>query len=272
MNALDRTKFGPPDDTPILPWYAGAFSHAFVALHPFFTVEGLNPAQCEHGTLIVDCSDVPMERNLLDWLDEHAAQQRRGKELDRENVARIAKRFGTAISWRSIVQQAGFADHCVLDRALRTSIGGLRHDLADAAASEHLAAFCDRRSIFVPTEGTFQPRMQATIAALFRRMGLERVTLGDEFGDCEVNVEVAALERDLLWRDAKLLPGHDVKRVIAPDRSLLAWVHWDSFYTLFLGEGDAFRKGPVSSSFEGFWCSDETTTYWLSQPAIPLAG
>lgn len=270
MDTIDRDKFGPPDDTPILPWFGGAYTHGFVALHPFFTVEGLDPKTCEHGTLILSRSAAPAALGLLEWADEEAANRRIGKEINHEGVDGAAKRYGRQIGWRTICRQVGFTDHCELDQALRTSIGGLRHDLADGAKSERLASYCSQQRIFQPNEGRFEPLMQTSLATVFKRTGNNRLIVGDEFGDDERLVDTSLLGRSDLWDGMAGLPQYGVKRLIAPDRSLLAWVHWDSFYTLILGKAEALQDLKIANLFEGFWCSDETESYWLTQRCIPL--
>lgn len=271
MDMIDRDKFGPPDDTPILPWFSGAYTHGFVALHPFFTVKGLDPKTCEYGTLVLSGSAAPAALGLLEWADEEAANRRVGKEIGFEGVDSAAKRYGRQIGWRTICQQADFANHCDLDQALRTSIGGLKHGFADAAKSERLTIYCSQHGIFPPNEGRFEPLMQANLAAVFRRAGFSRLIVGDEFGDDERLVDTSLLEQGDLWDGMADLPQYGVKRLIAPDHSLLAWVHWDSFYTLLLGKAEAFQGLKIASLFEGFWCSEETESSWFRQPCIPLA-
>lgn len=270
MTEIDRIKFGPPDDTAILPWYRGVYSHGFAALHPFFTVKGLDPRSCEHGTLILERSGAREGVGLLEWADEEAANRRVGREITAAGVEALAKRVGQRISWRSVCEQADFANHCELDRALRTSISGLRDDLADKAGSDRLASYCSGGQVFPPTEGRLQPIMQTGLAELFRRAGFPEVIAGDEFGDEDRKIKVSMLEQSAPWDGADGLLGCSIKRLMAPDRSLLAWVHWDSFYTMILGTSQTLRDLKIDRLFEGFWCSDETTTYWLTQPCIPL--
>ncbi len=270
MDKTDRAKLGPPDDTPIMGWYDGVYSHGFVALHPFFTIEGLDPNACEHGTLVLSGREAPREFGLMEWADEEAAQRRVGKEITAEGVGGLAKRYGQQVSWRMMCQQGNFGNHCELDRALRTGIGGLRQDLADTAASNRLAYYCSEHRIFTPNEGRFEPLMQSSLASLFRGAGFLEAMVGDEFGDDERLVNINLLERDELWDGMTELPQYGIKRLIAPDHSLLVWVHWDSFYTLILGTADSLRELRIDRSFEGFWCSDETDTYWLNQACLPL--
>ncbi|MCU0891494.1 MAG: DUF2711 family protein [Sandarakinorhabdus sp.] len=271
MEASDRDKFGPPDDTPIMPWYAGAYSQGFVILHPFFTVDGLDPSKCEYGTLVLRGSEAPPELGFVEWTEKEAARRRFGKETDQEGVDGLAKRLGRRITWQTMCETVEIADHCELDRALRTNIHGLRHDLSNTASAERLISYCTEHEIFLPNEGRFEPLIQSSLATLFRQAGLQSIIVGDEFGDDERLIPISLLEGDALWGDMTELPIYGIKRLIAPDRSLFAWVHWDSFYTLILGTAEAFREFEISQLFEGFWCSDETNTYWLTQPCIPLA-
>jgi hypothetical protein len=240
-------------------WYDGVYSHGFVALHPFFTVEGLHPNTCEYGTLVLSGREAPQELGLMEWADEKAAQRRVGKEITAEGVDGLAKRYGQQVSWQMMCQQGNFGNHCELDRALRTGIGGLRQDLADTAASDRLAHYCSEHRIFTPNEGRFEPLMQSSLASLFRGAGFLEVVVGDEFGDDERLVNISLLERDELWDGITELPQYGIKRLIAPDHSLLVWVHWDSFYTLIFGTADSLRadrlrtlrKLSPSSSEEG---------------------
>lgn len=270
MDQDELTKFGPPDDTPILPWYGGAFQHAFVALHPFFSVEGLHPGACESGSLVLLRSEMPDGAELLEWADEAKAARKLGKEIEADAVDTIAKRFGRTIGWQAVARAAGFSDHCELDRALRTNIHGLRDDLADSASTERLLRYCDREALFLPTEGRFEPVMQSALIQMFARAGHCEIIAGDEFGNEERLVDLSALAGKKPWVGVEDVPAYGARRLFAPDRSLLAWVHWDSFYTLILGTEAGLAGIRLNQLFEGFWCDTATTTYWLTEPPIPL--
>ncbi|MXO66337.1 DUF2711 family protein [Altericroceibacterium endophyticum] len=270
MDNFDRSKLAPPDDAAMLPWYRGAFSHGFVALHPFFTVDGLDPATCDYGTLVMSGSDRPDDVNLLEWMDVLGAERRAGKEIPHGSLADITKRFASRIRWQTICQQLNLPDHRALDRALRTNILGLRRDLEDRAAVERLVTYCRQERIFLPTEGYFQPTMEADLVSLFQRAGLSEVIVGDEFGEDEIVVSLTTLADCSSWETRDDLPKWGARRLIAPDRSLLAWVHWDSFYTAVFGTQERMRDIQIGESFEGFWCSEETTTFWLMEDAVPI--
>lgn len=270
MTEIDRTKWPPPEDEAMLQWYHGAFDQGFIALHPFFTVDGLDPAVCEHGTLVVARSQIPDGVGLVEYMDQSSAMRRQGKELFSGSVSAVARQFGRAVAWREIAAALGVADHCALDRALRTNIMGLRRDLADHAAARALTAHCAREQIFLPTEGVIQPLMERPLVAMLKRAGLNEIIVTDEFGDEELLLPVAALDGDEPWESRDDMPKWGVRRIIAPDRSLLIWVHWDSFYAAIFGTSARLAAARPEDEFEGFRCSQATTTYWLLEDALPL--
>jgi hypothetical protein len=212
---------------------------------------------------------MPGDVDLIKWLDDEASRLKSGKELNANSVDLIAKRFGKRVGWHSICRDEGFLDHCELDTALRTNIHGLRRHLEDHQLAERLTSYCQKSGIFLPTEGSIQPLMQSDLVNLFRRAGYSTVIAGDEFGDDDRLVDVALLEQNLLWEDLGELPRYGIRRLIAPDHRLLAWVHWDSFYTVIFGDENLASIRP-HELFEGFWCSPTTTSYWLTEPCIPL--
>jgi hypothetical protein len=265
MVERDKRALAPPDGSPILPWYEGAFSRAFVALHPFFTVEGLDPASCEHGTLVLPAGDKPDGLSLADWLGRERTERLHGKELSSTSVQDVAKRFGEPIRSSAICRQLGFADHTVLDRALRTHIGGLRDEFSDLGAAERLIQHCAWSKMFLPTEGSFQPVMETPLAEALISLGLTDVLAGDEFGDEVRRVSVEELGRRENWNIARR------GNIFTEDRTLLITTPWDSFFTVIMGTSDQ-RLDLFSDVLEGFWCTRETTTDWCLEPTIPLAG
>lgn len=247
----------------MLPWYQGAYSHGFIAFHPFFKVDGLNPSACEYGTLVHSRSDCPDGVDLMEWIDGQADKRRKGKEVTDNSVAQIAKSFGHQIGWQSIREPVGFPDDRSVDRALRTHIMGLRRELEDRSAADCLTAYCKQHQIFLPTEGRFQPTMESVLVSMLERAGLSEIIIGDEFGEDEVLIPLDFLAGPVAWDTRDDLPLWGARRLIAPDHSMLVWVHWDSFYTAIFGTSERIQNSGLADSFEGFWCSNETTTYWL---------
>lgn len=254
----------------MLPWFEGAFSHAFIALHPFVAIEGLDPSVCAHGTLILKRTDAPPDVDLIEWIDGEVEQSREGKELTGIAIDEAAIKFGRKVRWREICELADFIDHCALDQALRTSIGGMRKDLEDRTAATRLKSLCREHRLFLPTEGRFEPVMQANLIALLERMGVTEVYVGDEFGEEELLISVAALRGEQPWNDRSDLISWAIQRIYPPDHSVLIWVHWDSFYTAVFATAERLNGSNISELLEGFWCTNETTSYWMIEPQISL--
>ena len=272
MDEIIRHKFGPPDDTAMLPWYEGAYSHGFIALHPFFTVEGLDPACCEHGTLILTRSDIPCNFNVLAWSKQRLEDRRVGKQVSSVAVGDIVKRLGRNLSWDSICKGAGFSNHCELNRALLTHISALNPNYSDVTGAKRLVDYCTEEKIFLPTEGRFQPLMEHALVDLFERTGFDNVVAGDEFGEEERLVSLSTLKANATWSDNPILPSSaSMRRLLAPDHSLFAWVHWDSFFTVIFMNDYLLEKEHCAAGLEGFWCSYETRVGWTFQPCISLA-
>lgn len=272
MTEFERSKWPPPEDDPMLVWYESTFDAGFVALHPFFTVEGLDPAGCVHGTMVFTRSEMPEGVGLIDWMDAEGAARSGGKEVQSGAMPGIAKAFGRAIGWGKVLATLDMADHCALDCALRTHIKGLRKEFADEAAARRLEDYCSREKIFLPTEGVIQPLMEAALIAMLRRAGFDEMILADEFGDDEKLMSLDALESQEPWDLRDDLPKWGLRRLIAPDRSLLVWVHWDSFYIAIFGTRARIAMARPEEGFEGFWCKPATKTYWLLDEAAPLVG
>ncbi|GGF86734.1 hypothetical protein GCM10007301_53310 [Azorhizobium oxalatiphilum] len=262
----------PPYDTAILPWYGGRFDAAFVALHPFFALPGVDPAACAHGTLVMERDEVPEGMSLRDHLDAQQAGRHADVTLDEDAVDMAAKAQGIAMSWSVLAARAGFADHRAVNRALRTHIRALKPAFADPQGAAALEAFCAREKLFLPTEGVFQPLMEARLAALFAACGCERVVVGDEFGEEQEVRPRAVLEDARPWHLVPDYPRNLPRRLLAEDGSLMACVDWDSFFTLILGTHARFAEADPGALFEGFWCAPDTELSWQRQAVQPLVG
>ncbi len=270
MTEFDRRKFPPPEDEAMLPWYRGIFDCGFIALHPFFVIEGLDPRLTEHGTLVLEGTDRPAGADFIKWMDQLSAEHSKGKELHGRSVDHMAKRFGQTIGWGEMCERLGLEDHCELDAALRTHIKGLRDDLTDPEAADRMVRHCAANRIFLRIEGDIPPLFEARLAAMFRRAGFTEIIAGDEFGDDECIVPVIGLDNEEPWITRDDFPTFGHLRLMAPDHSMLAWVHWDSFYTAIFATKERAASLELDTTFESFWCAEETKTFWLTQRPLPL--
>lgn len=255
-----------PDDTPLSDYYHGMFDAVFVALHPFFTLPGTHPLDCDYGTPISYRSELPDDVDLIPHAEAAEAERSKQKRVDWDEAHRRARLHSRPISWRKMTGALHFADHRLIDRALRTNIGGLRAEFADEAAADILTEFCNKRAIFLPTEGVFQPAMYRAIESLFRQAGAETVIVGDEFGDHECELRLDGIVENL----ANAVP-FGARRIRDPRASLLAIVPWDHFLTVFAMTRESLERVDPARIVEGFWAEPFTTINWFREPLVALA-
>jgi Protein of unknown function (DUF2711) len=214
----DKRILAPPEDIPILDFYDGAFTKAFIALHPFIKIQ--------------EGQDQP-------------------------------------VRWSEICCDIGFEYHRALDRTLRTSIIGLRSEFADPKGADKLIHACELGNIYLPSEGVFQSCMQRDLVSMIKSTGLTEVVIADEF-DNEQLINSSSLSDVQEWCFSEELIPQVPRRIFATDKSMLIFVDWDSFCTTIIGTDERLSVS-IENFFEGFWCSNTTTVWWLDEPLIPIA-
>ena len=258
---IDRRTLYPPTDRPLLE--GGPFEAGFIALHPFFVVDGLNPALADYGTIVIQ-RDSHRDESVAELIEEAEVSRHEGN-VATDEVEFLAKTRGRPIRWSEVAAVTGIPNFSALNRALLTSIGALKPEFQDSKSAELLRSYCRANRVFMPTEGAIQPMMERGIAALLKTAGLDRAELASEFDATGVDVNVSELEVDAPWEIAG--NPRSISRIYAPDRSLLVAVDWDSFFTLIAGTHERLRRSEVESAFEGFPCSSETRHDWWHQNA-----
>ncbi|WP_374381688.1 DUF2711 family protein [Dongia sp.] len=257
--AFKRRTTYPPTNGPLLD--GGPFEAGFIALHPFFAVDGVDPALADWGTVVVCRDDDPGE-DIVDAIERIEDSRYQGN-LTTDVVALLAKTRGREIRWSKICAETGIKTIPSLNRALLTGIGALKSEHEDRKAAGKLQEYCHANRTFMPTEGAIQPIMERKIATLFQKAGIERVELASEFDEAGVSLEVSALQSHEPWD----VPGLSriPTRIYAEDRSLLVVVEWDSFFALICGTNEKLDQSDLDGAFEGFFCTPHTRHNWWSQ-------
>lgn len=273
MTEWDPLIWLPGDDEPLLDFYHGTFDVAYIALHPFVRVPGLDPLRCQHGSIVINRSEIPENVDLLAYIQQADSEHERERPVDHEETDRRLKAEGRIVPWRDVMAACDLADARHAHRALRTVIGGLHRDLADEPAADRMTAFCGSRQIFRPTESEFQAAMERDLVELFARAGCEQVVLGDEFGEHDIPEPLDFLRGDEAWANRPGWPQiHGVRRIYAADRSMIAIVPWDQFFTVIAMTADRAARAETDRLFEGFWCGADTSLAWLVDSPQPLLG
>lgn len=215
----------PPTRDPLLEAYEKNFESAFVVLHPFLRV--------------------PEE---LSW------RLRRQYPSDGEILAQASK-----CRWSEVAQLAGIRNCATMSQALLTSIGSIEDYLADYPSRDALKKTLETEAIWMPTEGRFEPLLQADLLTAFAMAGCKELVYVPEFPQIE---PIEVLSVTALKEQEKTFPERG--SLVAPDESFLVTVDWDSFFCLFYGPRSFIRNVVDERKLEGFFAEPETEHFWFN--------
>lgn len=215
----------PSCEIPLVEAYEGRFETAFIVLHPFFAVP---------------------ER--LAW----RVTQRYPSDAE-------IRAYGSPYSWTEVGRQTGLTSCARINQALLTATGSLRGDLADISARNALRSFLEEKSVWMPTEGRFEPLLQRELLDVFASRGCEELVHVPEFPDIDpVTRHAVAGLLD------KSIPFPSGGTLLAPDASFLFTVDWDSFFTLFYGPQGFVAQQARERGLEGFFATPNTDHAWFN--------
>lgn len=215
----------PPYETPLAQAYGGLFEAAFIVLHPFIEM----PA-------------------------EFAWQVRPDYPSDAEILT-----YGSPCGWTEVERQAGLSSCARINQALLTATGSLTGDLADIAGRELLRGFLQQESVWMPSQGRFEPLLQRKFLRVFANAGWRELVFVPEFPQAS---PVVRLEIDGLLDGSIPFPGCGT--LLGPDHSFLFTVDWDSFFTLFYGAREFVRRMAQEQRLEGFFATANTDHAWFN--------
>jgi hypothetical protein len=209
--------------TPLVEAFDGRFESVFVLLHPFVRMP-----------------------QPLSW-----SRTRRYPE-DAEIRAE-----GKKCTWSEAATEARIASCAQLNRSLLTSIGSLNDYFGDPEGRDRLQSFLQSNSVWMPTEGRFEPLLQPDIVQIFAASGAEELLFVPETPDSE---PVTRLPLEKLAAGSILFPSCGT--LLAPDGSFLFTVDWDSFFTLLYGPKSLIDEATQALRLEGFFASANTDHAW----------
>ena len=212
-----------PLEGSILSFYKGQFEAAYILLNPFIRPISITAERFAEAS-----------------------------ELNANDICSNCE----AVLWSEVQTISGLPSLAAIDIALRTSIGGLKKELASEEYVGQLRAALKNHRIFEPSEGSFPELTQNAIFSFIQSLGHQWVWVGDEH----------CTERKLYWIDDLKPPSarNELIRssVFTPDKSLLWTVHWDSHFSLFCSSSENIEKLSQWSEIEGFRCDPDTEVYW----------
>lgn len=215
----------PAYDTPLLEAYDGRFEAAFVILHPFVRV--------------------PRE---LAWKSVPSYPD------DEQIFAR-----GTKCKWAEVSEQTDLKGCAKLNQALLTSIRSVTDELCDFPAAAALQKFLESESVWMPTEGRFEPLLQMDLLAAFEAAGSDELVFVPEFAEVD---KVKRYEVAQLKSRAVSFPSRGA--LMPADASFLLTVDWDSFFTMFYGPRAFVTDVARRRDLEGFFAYQKMEHFWFN--------
>lgn len=266
MTEVDRRIHAPFYDEPFLKWYEGIFDSVFIALHPFFVIDGVDPSNAERRVQYVERAGIPGELTL-EKVNEAAEEKRKTFDVDFKSIQTLQKQKGVKKTWNEVKTACGFSSLSLLNRALKTLILALRPEFASPDAAEHLSSLCTANLIFLPDENVFPPILENSISDLLNLLSATKVVCADEFEHYKTLVLTNDLRTESPWIQSGLLT-FDPMRIYPEDHSFLITASFDNFYTAICGKRSALESIRLSELFEGFFCDAETRPEWWSEGPI----
>ena len=210
-----------PDGGKILEFYKGQFDSVFILLHPFIYPKSID-------------------------IERFCPEQWPGKREIIEGCE--------AVSWERVLELTGLENLSEIDVGLRTSISGLKTEIANEAYASTLCELTEKKNIIHPSEGDLSPLIENRIYEAIKSLGHGWLWVGDEFGT----------ERKLHWIDDLIvedeIPCHGC--VFTHDHSLLVTTHWDSHCSFLCSSKEIIEKILSTDDLEGFYCTENTEVYW----------
>jgi hypothetical protein len=215
----------PPYDVPLVEAYGGLFESVYVILHPFVRVPGdLSWQATRH---------YPSDEQILD--------------------------AGEKCTWARVAAATGLGTCAKLNQALLTSIRSIKEELCDFHAAQTLASYLEAESIWMPSEGRFEPLVQADFLDAFETAGQEELMFVPEFPSAD---PIQQLNVASLTSHEQAFPNHGT--LVALDESFLFTVDWDSFFTLFYSPRDLVSETVRRKNLEGFFATPNTDHAWFN--------
>jgi hypothetical protein len=166
---------------------------------------------------------------------------------------------GRKCRWAEAARGAGIRNCAQMSQALLTSIGAIDECLRDYESRDALQRYLQAEPVWMPTEGRFEPLLQADLLDAFESAGYEELVFVPEFPatDPPRRISVNALKN----RETEFPTRGSL---VAPDARFLFTVDWDSFFTLFYGPRLLVDEVVKARGLEGFYAEKETEHFWFN--------
>lgn len=247
----------PLDDDPVLAHFSGYFDRVYIALLPFFTLDGDKEAYDRAPRKIISLEEFQERNPILNKLDPDVNRVIYGANENYPSDQEIFGR-GREVGWKRVLEGSGIGLLKTLNRVLMTSVGVLRTEFALPEVLDLLNAYTQKEGIYHPSEGSFDVLTRRRIFELLWKYGLEDVVVEDEFYDERKQLVLSKCgEAGFVDR----IGGKDYY-IYPSNKACLFTISWDYFFFFIGVNSRVMDPKDVEENFEGFWASEKDSHYW----------
>jgi hypothetical protein len=219
MSEIKNKNLYPEEETPLLKHYS-EFDNVYIGLLPFFK---LNKESCE---------TYPTNEEI--------------------------SKGGKIITWRKIVENAKLNNYQELNKALMTSIGGLKKKLERKDLLEVLNQYTEAKNIWYPEEGTFDFFCKSSIYDILKSNGITKIEVEDEFYENSKTIDISNLSKNEFCKKIE----HNDYYIYDNNKSIQFSISWDFFFFFIAINEQDFSKQKIETHFEGFWADEKSSHLW----------
>jgi hypothetical protein len=242
----------PPDHRPLREWWRGTYPHVFIAPHPF-------------TRLRVDAPGVPPEVPR-DPSGRFVSDRREGG-WELENAF---KNGAEVMSWRDARRTIAPASELrAFARAtwLLSCYGFSQRNDVDRKLQHVIHEWCVANEWFLPDDDSLPPALEPAVGTFLRALGVETVTIRDEFDDHRRDVAVTAFDKGqpvLSFPEFRTRPFVYGVFVMVPG-AFLGW-EFDGAEAIIGLTDEARERVDPGDHFECFPVDEAARSDWLNPP------
>ncbi len=221
MDIFKDNNLYPKYNNSVIKHYANCFNTVYVGLNPFYKVNNYSLK-----------GSIPEDEIIL------------------EN--------GHIIYWKEIIKNTSLKDFRDVNKALITSIGGLKKNDERQDLLKILNEYTIKNDIWDPSEGMFEIFTKKNIFDVLNFNKITYVTIKDEHYENQKELNLAETS---FKEFANSIDTNDFF-IYSKNREILFSIDWDYFFFFIAFDYNNIDKLNIETNFEGFYANETTTHSW----------
>jgi hypothetical protein len=255
---FSNNKLHPGHDVSILEYYKNHFDSVYISFSPFFQIkEGGTMQESYQKARPISFEEAQAANDLFQHMPDPAGQI---YIYDNENYPgdKQINVSAVPVTWKYVIEGAGFENKEELHKALKTSIGAYKKIFERQDLAKRLWEFTNTHQIYIPTEGHFEILTKKEIYKAFQLLQKDKLTIEEEFRLNRRELDLTGLT------EKEFVEAINFKDyfIYDTDKSLLFAIDWDDFFFLVCSNKQNLQKIVSTLNFEGFYCSETTEAAW----------